>query len=125
MPASASTRSARPAGAFTSPSFFRSASDTLMVLSSQQHQSAMHIRFHCSDGLAEDLGGLGVRKVLDETEHDRFAIAVRQAGQRGRHAVKLETIQRARFRSWSRVLLAAVQLQVARAGVAESVAGHI
>lgn len=77
------------------------------------------------DWLAENLGRLGVRKVLNETQDYRFAIAVGQAGERRRHVVQLGTIQGPSFWAWRDVLLAAVQLHVPRTGVPKPVAGDV
>src|SRR5207244_8679290 len=91
-PAPASTRCASPAGAFTSPSLFRSAVETLIVLTSQDSQTSMHIGFDCAHRLPEHLRSLRVGKVLHAAKHHRLAIPLWQAGQGCRHAVQLDPL---------------------------------
>src|SRR5712691_1226621 len=124
-PAPAKTRSASPAGAFTSPSLFRSAVETLIVLTSQEFQTSMHVGFDCAHGLSEHLRRLRVRKVLHAPEHDGLAIPLGQAGQGGGDGVELKTLQGPRLRAGRGVLLAPVQLEQPRTRPPVPVAGHV
>src|SRR6266699_3615285 len=124
-PATASTRCASPAGAFTSPSLFRSAVETLIVLTSQDSQTSMHIGFDCAHRLPENLRSLCVRKVLHAAKHHRLAIPLGQAGQGCRHAVQLDPLQGPGLRARRGVLLAAVQLDHSRTRPPVAVAGHV
>src|SRR4029077_3571542 len=80
-PALPSTRSASPAGAFTSRSLFMSAVETLIVLTSQDSQTSVYVGFDCADGLPKHFGGLGVRKFLHAAKDDGLAIPLGQTGQ--------------------------------------------
>src|SRR5438552_7965673 len=81
-----------------------------MVISSQDFQSAMHVGLDRPDGLAQRLGGLGVRQLMDVPEHDRLPIAQRQAGHAGDQRVDLGPPDDVRLRAHSTVGLVAVQL---------------
>src|SRR5436309_1069028 len=85
----ARTRSANPAGAFTSPSRFRSIITVAMVLSSQDFQAAMDVGLHRPHGLPQSLRDLRVGQLLDVPEHDRLAVAGGQAGDPRRQLVDL------------------------------------
>src|SRR5438270_5295587 len=74
-----STRSAKPAGALSSPSRLSSFITVAMVLSSQDLQSTMHVRLDGSDRLPEHIRHLRIRQVLHMPQHDRLAVAGRQA----------------------------------------------
>src|SRR5690349_1166958 len=109
-PAPASTRCASPAGAFTSPSLFRSAVETVIVLTSQESQTSMDVGLDCAHRLPEHLRRLRVRKVLHAAEHHRFAIALRQASHSDGDRIELQALHGLGLRAGRGVLLAAVQL---------------
>src|SRR5258708_12021765 len=73
MPTWAIRRSANPNGAFTSPSRFRSVVGIAMVVSSQQFESSVDVRFHCSNRQSQRVRGLLVRKLLHVAQDDRVA----------------------------------------------------
>jgi hypothetical protein len=60
-----------------------------MVLSSKDFQSAMYVRLDGPDRLTQRLGHLGVRKVLDMSQHDGLAISRGKAGDARRQLVDL------------------------------------
>src|SRR5450759_5952832 len=75
IPTWASRRSAKPAGAFTSPSLFRSVVSVVIVVTSQQFEPPMNVRLHRPNRLPQRVRRLLVRKLLDVAQDDRLAIA--------------------------------------------------
>src|SRR5436309_6207314 len=114
IPACARTRSAKPGGAFTSPSRLRSNITVAMVISSQQFQAAMHVGFDRPHGLAKRVGDFGVRQLLHVTQDDRLPVSRRQARDPGGQLVDLRFPHHVLLGTRARVGLAAVQLDEPR-----------
>src|ERR1700686_236681 len=89
MPTRANSRSAKPAGARSSPSRLRSVVNSIIVISSEQFEPAVDVRLDRPYGLAERLGHLGIRKLLNVAQDHRLAVAWRQAGNTNRQLVHL------------------------------------
>src|SRR5690348_16545929 len=124
-PAAASTRSANPAGAFTSPSLFRSIVAVAMVLSSQHFQSAMDVGLDRAHRLSERMRDLCIREVLHVAQHDGLAVADRQTGDPRRQLVDLGATQRVFLRTCRHRGLAAVELDQPRLDAAHAIAHDV
>src|SRR2546428_1545887 len=110
MPTCARTRSAKPGGAFTAPSRFRSVVKSIIVISSEKFQPAMDVRLHRSHRLTQRLRHLRVREVANMAEHNGLSIADRELGDARRQLSQLHAFHGLRLRAWRMVGLAAVQL---------------
>src|ERR1700681_1273622 len=125
MPTWASRRSANPAGAFTSPSRFSSVVRVVMVVSSQQFESSMDVRFHCPDRLSKRVRRLLVRKLLFVAQDDRFAKARRKTRDPLRQGIHLHLQKRAVLRADGVIGLASIELDESGPGTARSVPYHV
>src|SRR5450759_32755 len=125
IPTWASRRSANPAGAFTSPSSFRSVVRVVIVVSSQQFESPMHVRLHRPNRLPQRVRRLLVRKLLDVAQDDGLAITRGKPRHPHRQRIHLHLQQSAFLRADRVVWLAPIQLDQARPHAPRSVAHHV
>src|SRR5207249_4162324 len=120
-----STCSANPAGAFTSPSRFRSIITVAMVFSSEHFQAAMDVGLDRPHRLSERVGDFGIRELLHVPQHHRLAVPRRQARHTRGELVDLRPPQHVLLRSDPPVGLAAVELDQPRPHAPHAVADHV
>src|SRR5258708_15801817 len=125
MPTWAIRRSANPNGAFTSPSRFRSVVSIAMVVSSQQFESSVDVRFHCSNRLSQRVRGLLVRKLLHVAQDDRVAKTSRKTCHPLSERIDLQLQQTAVLGTDGVIWFAPVQLHQARAQAPRAVPHHV
>src|SRR5438034_5398294 len=125
VPACASTRSANPEGAFTSPSRFRSIITVAMVFSSEHFQATMDIGLDRPHGLSERVRNFGISELLHMPQHHRLAVPRWQARDTRGELVDLRPLQHVLLRADPAVGLAAVELDQPRPHAPYTVADHV
>src|SRR6266849_6552419 len=125
IPTCARTRSAKPAGALTAPSLFRSVVNAIIGVSSQQFQPTVYVGLHSSHRLPQRFGSLRIRELTHMAEHNRLSIAGGKPGDPRRQLVDLHPLHHLRLGTLRVVGLAAVELNQSRVHTAHPVPDHV